>query len=140
MASHATLTEPYGGGMADWREVLAKVRAHPDVVGAAPFVEVQAMLVNGSKVSGALVRGIVPVEEDQVAELRRDMVRGSVDDLAAGRVQHHPGPGTGGVLGVGVGRQGDGGHPPGERHPGRHHAAAQALHRQRHLRRRHGGL
>jgi len=84
MASHATLSDPNGGGMADWREVLEKVRAHPDVVGAAPFVEVQAMLVGPSNVSGALVRGIVPVEEDQVAELRRDMVHGSVDDLQAG--------------------------------------------------------
>ncbi|WP_295430761.1 lipoprotein-releasing ABC transporter permease subunit [uncultured Thiodictyon sp.] len=84
MASHATLSDPNGGGMADWREVLEKVRAHPDVVGAAPFVEVQAMLVGPSNVSGALVRGIVPVQEDQVAELRRDMVHGSVDDLKAG--------------------------------------------------------
>jgi lipoprotein-releasing system permease protein len=84
MASHATLSDPSGGGMADWREVIAKVRAHPDVVGAAPFVEVQAMLVGPSNVSGALVRGILPTEEDQVAELRRDVTSGSVDDLTAG--------------------------------------------------------
>jgi lipoprotein-releasing system permease protein len=83
MASHATIADPYGG-MKDWEEVLEQVRAHPHVVGAAPFVEVQGMLVGGSQVSGALIRGIVPTEEDQVAELRRDMVIGSVDDLVDG--------------------------------------------------------
>jgi lipoprotein-releasing system permease protein len=39
MASHATLSDPYGG-MADWQPVLEKLRNHRDVVGAAPFVEV----------------------------------------------------------------------------------------------------
>jgi lipoprotein-releasing system permease protein len=80
MASHATLSDPYAG-MAHWQEVLATVRAHADVVGAAPFVEVQGMLINGSAVSGALIRGIIPTEEDQVAELRAQMVTGSIDDL-----------------------------------------------------------
>jgi lipoprotein-releasing system permease protein len=83
MASHATISDP-GGAMTDWPEILERVRANPSVVGAAPFVEVQGMLVSGSQVSGALVRGILPAEEDQVAELRRDMVVGSVDDLIAG--------------------------------------------------------
>ncbi len=85
MASHATLTEPYGGGIANWREILEQVRAHPHVLGAAPFVEVQGMLVNSAQVSGALVRGILPKEEDQVAELRREMISGSVDDLVDGK-------------------------------------------------------
>jgi len=102
MASHATLADPYGG-MADWQPLLEQVRAHPDVVGAAPFVEVQAMLVGGSNVSGALVRGILPQEEDQVAELRRDMVEGSVDDLVDGGFQIILGRDLASYLGVGVG-------------------------------------
>jgi lipoprotein-releasing system permease protein len=103
MASHATLSDPYGGGIADWREALAQLRAHPDVVGAAPFVEVQAMLVGPSNVSGALVRGIVPVEEDQVADLRRDMTIGSVDDLVAGEFRIILGQDLAAYLGVAVG-------------------------------------
>lgn len=102
MASHATLADPYGG-MADWEPLLEQVRAHPDVVGAAPFVEVQAMLVGGSNVSGALVRGILPAEEDQVAELRRDMVEGSVDDLVDGDFHIILGRDLASYLGVGVG-------------------------------------
>jgi lipoprotein-releasing system permease protein len=102
MASHATLSDPYGG-MAAWQPLLEQVRAHPGVVGAAPFVEVQAMLVGGSNVSGALVRGILPEEEDQVAELRRDMVEGSVDDLVDGGFHIILGRDLASYLGVGVG-------------------------------------
>ena len=102
MASHATLADPYGG-MADWQPLLERVRAHPDVVGAAPFVEVQAMLVGGSNVSGALVRGILPQEEDQVADLRRDMAEGSVDDLVDGAFRIILGRDLASYLGVGVG-------------------------------------
>ena len=103
MASHATLSDPYGGGMTDWREGLAKVRTHADVVGAAPFVEVQAMLVGPSNVSGALVRGILPVDEDQVSDLRRQMESGSVDDLVPGDFRIILGDELAAYLGVGPG-------------------------------------
>lgn len=103
MASHATLTDPYASGMADWPSVLERVRAHPDVVGAAPFVEVQAMLANGGDVSAALIRGILPADEDQVAELRRDMKRGSVDELEEGAFNIILGEELAMILGVGPG-------------------------------------
>ncbi len=102
MASHATLSDPYAG-MANWQEVLAQVRAHADVVGAAPFVEVQGMLVNGAAVSGALIRGIIPTEEDQVAELRSQMVTGSIDELVAGEFRIILGRDLADYLGVAVG-------------------------------------
>ncbi|NKN32094.1 lipoprotein-releasing ABC transporter permease subunit [Marichromatium bheemlicum] len=103
MASHATLSDPFRGGLSDWNGVLEQVRRHPEVVGAAPFVEVQGMLANGSRVSGAMVRGILPREEDQVAELRRDMVSGSVDDLVDGAFNIVLGRDLAGYLGVAPG-------------------------------------
>ncbi len=102
MASHATLSEP-NGSMVGWPELLARVRQHPAVVGAAPFVEVQAMLVHGGYVNGAVVRGIVPEEEDQVADLRRDMISGSIDDLTDGSFNIVLGQELAMVLGVGPG-------------------------------------
>jgi lipoprotein-releasing system permease protein len=102
MASDATLSDPYGG-MLGWRELLDRVRTQPQVVGAAPFVELQAMLANGSKVSGALLRGILPEDEDQVAELRKDMVAGSLDELRSGEFNIVLGQELALVLGVGVG-------------------------------------
>lgn len=103
MASHATLADPYGGGMQDWKSALERVRKLPDVVGAAPFVEVQAMLVGPSNVSGALVRGVVPKEEDHVAELRHQMTSGSVDDLEPGTFRIVLGRDLALAIGVGPG-------------------------------------
>jgi len=102
MASHATLSDPYGD-MSDWPDLLERVRAHESVVGAAPFVELQAMLANGSSVSGARLRGILPREEDQVAELRRDMIQGEMDGLVAGEFKIILGRELAAYLGVGVG-------------------------------------
>jgi len=102
MASHATIKAP-SGAMSDWRDLLERVRRHPTVVGAAPFVEIQAMLVHGGYVNGAVLRGILPEEEDEVAELRRDMVSGSVDSLRDGSFNIVLGRELAMVLGVGPG-------------------------------------
>ena len=61
------------------------------------------MLVGPSNVSGALVRGVLPVEEDQVSDLRHQMKSGSVDDLKAGEFQIILGADLAQYLGVGVG-------------------------------------
>lgn len=102
MTSHATLSDPYGN-MSDWRDVLERVRGEESVVGAAPFVELQAMLTNGSNVSGAQLRGIAPTEEDQVSELRQDMIKGHLDELVAGEYKIVLGQELAAYLGVGVG-------------------------------------
>lgn len=102
MASHATLSDPYGD-MSNWPEVLERVRNHESVVGAAPYVELQAMLANGSNVSGAQLRGILPKEEDQVAELRQDMISGDVDELVDREFNIVLGQELAAFLGVGVG-------------------------------------
>lgn len=102
MASHATLSAP-SGSMADWPALLDRVRDHPAVIGAAPFVEIQAMLVHGGSVNGAMIRAILPEAEDQVAELRRDMIDGSVDDLVDGAFNIILGQELAMLLGVGPG-------------------------------------
>ncbi len=48
--------------------LIAKVRANPRVVAAAPFVAGQAMLTRDDSVRGVLVRGIDPAAEPQVAD------------------------------------------------------------------------
>jgi len=68
----------------DWRDVQQAVAQHPRVVGTAPFVQAQAMLSNGQAVRGAIVRGILPAEEEKVADLARHMRAGSLEDLRPG--------------------------------------------------------
>jgi lipoprotein-releasing system permease protein len=70
--------------LTDWQG-LAKIAAqHPRVVASAPFVQAQAMLSNGQSMRGAVVRGILPGEEDKVADLAQHMRAGSLDALRAG--------------------------------------------------------
>lgn len=90
MAAHVTV---FGadGTLGDWQEVLDRVRKLPHVVGAAPYVEGQAMLANGAAVSGALIRGVSPVLEPQVDTVGKHMVAGRLSNL-------HPG-GFGIILG-----------------------------------------
>jgi lipoprotein-releasing system permease protein len=101
MASHATLSKPEG--VDDWEVVLDQVRSVPEVLGAAPFVEIESMLMNAGRTNGALIRGILPEYEDAVSDLRKDMVAGSPDDLVADGFNIILGRELAAVLGVGVG-------------------------------------
>lgn len=80
MVSHATI-ESYDGEFADWRNVVDRARTHPEVVGAAPYVEQEAM-IKGRSVAGVLVRGIDPDREPSVSDLDDLMVAGDYTDLA----------------------------------------------------------
>ncbi|HVJ12441.1 MAG TPA: lipoprotein-releasing ABC transporter permease subunit [Burkholderiales bacterium] len=68
----------------DFREVMKTVAQHPRVIAAAPFVQAQAMLSSGQSVRGAVVRGILPGEEEKVADLARHMRTGALEDLRPG--------------------------------------------------------
>jgi lipoprotein-releasing system permease protein len=70
--------------LADWQGVAKIAAQHPRVVASAPFVQAQAMLSNGQSMRGAAVRGILPGEEDKVADLAQHMRAGSLDALRAG--------------------------------------------------------
>jgi len=68
----------------DWPKIAAIARQNSRVVGAAPYVLGQAMLVAGDMNRGALVRGIDPALENSVADFGSHMRRGSLADLAPG--------------------------------------------------------
>ena len=70
--------------LGDWSKVAAAAKQNPHVVGAAPYVLGQAMLVAGESNRGAIVRGIEPALEDSVAEIGSHMRRGALADLAPG--------------------------------------------------------
>jgi lipoprotein-releasing system permease protein len=74
-----------GGPMADWRVTARHAFANPEVKGAAPFVELQALLAHGGDVlRPAIVRGILPEEEGKVSDVPRQVKQGSLADLRAG--------------------------------------------------------
>src|SRR5687767_8478239 len=83
VASHVQILGA-GNRLADWRRVAEVAGGHPRVLASAPFVQAQAMLSAGQAVRGAVVRGIVPGEEERVADLGQHMKAGSLDALRPG--------------------------------------------------------
>lgn len=83
MTSHATISG-YDGYLRDWPAVLQKAQANKDVVAAAPYIRKEVMLSNGRRVSGSLVRGILPEMESKVSLIESKMISGSLFDLKAG--------------------------------------------------------
>lgn len=82
-ASHATITlfeEP----MQNWRELATAAVEHPQVAGAAPYVEGQVMVVKGKQVTGIVVRGVLPDEEPQVSDIADKMIAGELAELEPG--------------------------------------------------------
>ncbi len=72
------------GSLPDWQQTAAEALKHPQVRGAAPFVDGQAMVTRNDTVRGVVVRGILPSEEPKVSAVASQVVRGSLQSLAPG--------------------------------------------------------
>ncbi len=83
VAAHLEISGP-GDRLADWRQVLATARQNKEVLAGAPYVNAQGMLANGDLVRGAIIRGVLPEMEAQVADFARHMKAGRLADLKAG--------------------------------------------------------
>ena len=70
VVSHIEIYAADGGALPDVAGLRARLLAHPEVRGAAPFVSAQALLARGEDMRGVLVRGIDPALEPQVSDLR----------------------------------------------------------------------
>jgi len=101
MVSHAVIT-PWNGELNDWQEVVEMAREHPEVIGAAPFIERETM-IQGRGVNGAMVRGIDPLLEPGVSDVGEHMLEGQLTDLVAGEYRVLLGSGLARRLGARVG-------------------------------------
>jgi lipoprotein-releasing system permease protein len=72
------------GTVASWEPLAAAVKANPEVLATAPFVNAQGLLTNGTTVRGVFVRGIVPELENTVADFNTHMIAGRLEDLRPG--------------------------------------------------------
>jgi len=102
MTPHATINR-WSGGVEDWQAVRDWALEDARVVGAAPYIRGEAMLNNASLVSGALVQGILPAEENKVSDIGGKMVQGTLDALRPGQFGIILGQALANTLGVVVG-------------------------------------
>ncbi len=101
--SHIELYDASGQAIPNLDTVLTSVRQHPEVVGAAPYVGAQALLARGEDMKGAIVRGIDPAQEPQVADLAKDLAQTSLPRLVPGGFGVILGGELARSLGVGMG-------------------------------------
>jgi len=73
----------YAGTIANPDEIVQKVRDTPGVAAAAPLIYSQVMLSSGQSVSGVVVRGVPPEQEEAVIDLKAHMTSGSLAGLGA---------------------------------------------------------
>jgi len=83
VASHVQVSGE-NGVLANWRSIATSAAREPEVVGVAPYVTAQGMLLREPNVRGAMVRGIDPAEEGKVATLGERMLQGRLDALVPG--------------------------------------------------------
>jgi len=83
MVSHLTVST-FDGRLEGWSDVVMQLKEHPQVTGAAPYVEAQGMLIHGKKVNGTLIRGILPEMEPEVSSIADKMEQGNLSDLKPG--------------------------------------------------------
>src|SRR5271156_4161712 len=83
LSAHATLTER-GAPIPDWRTRILELRGAQGLVGAAPFLDTDAMLSRAPAMSGAIVRGIDPTLETRVSTIADAMREGKLTDLEPG--------------------------------------------------------
>lgn len=69
VVAHIEIFTPQGDALPDPSRTLQEARRHPEVLGAAPFIAVQALLARGETMKGAIVRGIDPQREPEMADL-----------------------------------------------------------------------
>ncbi|MDY1032256.1 lipoprotein-releasing ABC transporter permease subunit [Stenotrophomonas sp. CFBP8980] len=103
MSAHTTISRD-GEPMSDWQRAVDVAYQDPRVAGAAPYIEIQAM-ISGPRVQGALVQGVDPAMEPKVSVVAEKMKKGRFDSLTQGSYNIILGQELATWLGVDVGDQ-----------------------------------
>jgi lipoprotein-releasing system permease protein len=83
LTAHASLNAA-GAPISDWRTRIQQLHGSPGLLGAAPFLDTDAMLSRPPSMSGAIVRGIDPTLDGQVSSLGDAIREGKLSDLQPG--------------------------------------------------------
>jgi lipoprotein-releasing system permease protein len=84
VSSHATMMG-LQGNLSNWQTIQQEVLKQPGVLAAAPYIEQQAMLANGAHIDGAIVRGVLPKQEETTDGLAQRVTQGKFSDLQEGQ-------------------------------------------------------
>jgi lipoprotein-releasing system permease protein len=83
LTAHASVNAG-GAPIVDWQSRVQQLQGSPGLLGAAPFLDTDAMLSRPPAMSGAVVRGIDPMLETRVSSIADAMREGKLSDLEPG--------------------------------------------------------
>jgi lipoprotein-releasing system permease protein len=83
VASHVQISG-FDGALSSWQEVAREASTNPEVIGAAPYINQQGLIAYQQSVQGTLIRGILPADEDRVADIGQHMKYGRLSNLKPG--------------------------------------------------------
>jgi lipoprotein-releasing system permease protein len=83
MSAHASLSEG-GAAIPDWRQSIQQLSGAQGLLGAAPYLDTDALITRQPAMSGAIVRGIDPTMEPKISGIADSMREGKLSDLEPG--------------------------------------------------------
>jgi len=83
VASHVQISG-FDGALSNWQVVAREASANSEVIAAAPYINQQGLIAYQQSVQGTLIRGILPAEEDRVADIGQHMKYGRLSNLKSG--------------------------------------------------------
>ncbi len=83
--AHVSLLRVQSDGIRNWRALTARLARLPHVRAAAPALYEPVLISRGAHSGGALLKGILPAQENQVSDMLRDMTAGSAAALSVAK-------------------------------------------------------
>ena len=82
-SSHINLLRVEADGIRNWQPLLSELVKQPHVVAGAPAIYEQVLISRGARAQGAVLKGIIPSEENKVSDLLNSVKTGSAAPLSA---------------------------------------------------------
>jgi lipoprotein-releasing system permease protein len=84
--SHIELMRAQGDGIHDWRALTSRMATQPHVASVAPALYGQALISRGARAGGALIKGVMPEQEERVSDILHFVSQGSAAPLSSATV------------------------------------------------------
>ena len=81
--SHINLLRVEADGIRNWQPLLTEPVKQPHIMAGAPAIYEQVLISRGARAQGAMLKGIIPSEENKVSDLLNSVKIGSADALSA---------------------------------------------------------
>jgi lipoprotein-releasing system permease protein len=82
-SSHVNLMRVQADGIRNWQPLLSELVKQPHVVAGAPAIYEQVLISRGARAQGAVLKGIIPADENEVGDLLNSVKIGSAEALSA---------------------------------------------------------